>query len=91
MAGTSPFDITLKRNVQAGYGPITICVYCVSDRAGAIAEYYNSWRIEQYMDCGEALVIKTDIPTTNTVTAYSATATTLTYVSEWSQIFTIVG
>ena len=27
---TGTFAVTLKRNIQAGYGPIVVCVYCLS-------------------------------------------------------------
>jgi hypothetical protein len=43
------------------------------------------------MDCDEALVINSAIPSAVTVATYSTTATTLTYVSGWTEVFSIVG
>ena len=43
MDGTS-YAVTLKRNIQAGYGPINVCVQCKSDNDHQTSNF-NNWAI----------------------------------------------
>ena len=89
------YAITLKRNIQDGYGPITVCVQCKSTHQ---TSNYNNWAIEQYMDCSTALTAvpgsSITIDSINNPTAlvliYS-TSPTLTYMSGWTGLFTSTG
>ena len=98
MDGTS-YAVTIKRNIQAGYGPVTVCVQCKnSNSAGPQTSNFNNWAIEQYMDCstaltavaGSSITINSETNPTAMVLKYSTSAT-LSYISTWETLFTSTG
>lgn len=85
------YAVTIKRNIQAGYGPIGFCLQCKSDHQ---TSNHHSWPIKQYMDCSTSLTPKlSSAITINSVNSPTnlkllyTTTPTLTYISSYLDVF----
>mgnify|MGYP006088799077 CR=1 FL=1 len=94
----SSYDITVKRNVELGYGPHTFCYKCTSSKqtainhgsdAAQVLEYKFS--IQQVMNCDKTLTIKAQggagVPLLTKEYTYASSPATVVFAAGYTSFF----
>ena len=86
----SAYKVTVKRNVAAGFGPVSLCYKCTSSNGHQTKTF--TWTIQQVMDCNNAMVLKSqadaNVPVTPMAVPWYYYSTTYVYASTYTRIFT---